>query len=335
MKAAVIEQLHTPLSIEQRPDLGITPGHAVVALNTAALNRRDYWITQGLYPKIKLPVILGSDGAGVVLETGPGVDSSWKGKEVVLQTGLNWGNSEEAQSTEFEVLGMPRDGTFATHILVPEETLYQKPVHLNWAESAALPLAGLTAWRAVFSQGGLQAGQTVLITGVGGGVALFALQFAVAAGANVWVTSSSENKINQAIQLGAKGGVNYKEEDWHKSLLKQSGAPDVIIDGAGGKPYSCLIDIVRPGGRIVNYGATLGNPDPINMFKFFWKQIRLQGSTLGSPADFEAMLSFVDEHKIHPVVDKVYPLEEVNAALERMKHCEQFGKIVLDCGGAL
>ena len=331
MKAAVLEKLHTPLSIQDRHDLNAPPGHVVIQLKTAALNRRDYWITQGLYPKIKLPVVLGSDGAGVVLETGDGVDASWKGKEIILQSGINWGDQEEAQAPEFEVLGMPRDGTFATHILVPQETLHEKPDFLSWEEAAALPLAGLTAWRSLFTQGGLKTGQTVLITGVGGGVALAALQFAVATGAKAWLTSSNDNKIKQAIQMGARGGFLYKDDGWETSMAKEAGAPDLIIDSAGGKTYNGLIDLVKPGGCIVNYGSTLGNPQQINMFKLFWKQIRLQGSSLGSPADFRNMMSFIQEHQVKPIVDAVYPLEEVNTALERMKHSEQFGKIVLTC----
>jgi len=331
MKAAVLENLHTPLSIQDRHDLNAPPSHVVIQLKTAALNRRDYWITQGLYPKIKLPVVLGSDGAGVVAETGNEVDTSWKGKEVILQSGINWGDREEAQASEFEVLGMPRDGTFATHILVPQETLHSKPDFLSWEESAALPLAGLTAWRSLMTQGQLQSDQTVLITGIGGGVALAALQFAVAAGARVWVTSASENKIERAIQLGAQGGFIYKEDDWESSMTQKAGAPDLIIDSAGGKAYNGLIDLIKPGGRIVSCGSTLGNPQQINMFKLFWKQIRIQGSSLGSPADFRNMMSFIQEHQIKPIVDAVYPLEEVNTALERMKHSEQFGKIVLTC----
>ncbi len=331
MKTAVLEKLHTSLNIQQRHDLNATPGHVVIQLKTAALNRRDYWITQGLYPKIKLPIVLGSDGAGVVLETGAGVEASWQGKEIILQSGINWGDREEAQAPEFEVLGMPRDGTFATHILVPQETLHEKPDFLSWEEAAALPLAGLTAWRSLFTQGGLKKGQTVLITGVGGGVALAALQFALAAGAKAWVTSSTQKKIDQAVQLGAQGGFLYNEEGWESSMAQKAGVPDLIIDSAGGKTYNGLIDLIKPGGCIVNYGSTLGNPQQINMFKLFWKQIRLQGSTLGSPADFRSMMSFIQEHQIKPIVDAVYPLEEVNTALERMKHSEQFGKIVINC----
>lgn len=329
MKAAVLENLKTPLSIQNRNEPNAFPGQVVVELKTAALNRRDYWITQGLYPKIKLPVILGSDGAGVVMETGDGVDASWKGKEIILQSGINWGGREEAQAADFEVLGMPRDGTFSTHIVVPQETLHEKPSYLSWEESAALPLAGLTAWRSVFTQGELKKGQTVLITGIGGGVALAALQFAVAAGAEAWVTSSSESKIEQAIQLGARGGFLYNDEGWESSMAQKAGVPDLIIDSAGGKTFNGLIDLIKPGGRIVNYGSTLGNPEQINMFKLFWKQIRLQGSTLGSPADFRNMMTFIEEHQIKPIVDAVYPLEDANIALERMKHSEQFGKIVL------
>ncbi|MDX1564617.1 MAG: alcohol dehydrogenase catalytic domain-containing protein, partial [Phycisphaeraceae bacterium] len=155
-------------------------GQVVVELRAAAFNRRDYWITQGLYPDVQTPVTLGSDGAGVVLACGQGVDPAWVGREVILNPGLDWGEREQAQSPDFSILGMPTDGTFAEQVAVPATNLHDKPAHLNWDEAAALPLGGLTAYRAVAVQGRCAAGQTAMISGVGGGVATFALQFAKA-----------------------------------------------------------------------------------------------------------------------------------------------------------
>lgn len=329
MQALVLNEIKRPLALEDRPDLEPAPGEVVVRLKAAALNRRDFWISRGMYPGIVTPIVLGSDGAGVVAKVGEGVDDSWMDRETIINPGFGWGGSEAAQEDAFTILGLPRDGTFATEVAVPVEQLRPKLESLTWEEAAALPLAGLTACRALFSQGGLQAGETVLVTGIGGGVATFALQFAVAAGAKVWVTSSSKEKIERAGTLGAEGGFDYTTEDWGKACLESAGAPDLIIDSAGGPGYATLIDIAAAGGRIVNYGSTAGPPEKLDLFKVFWKQLRLQGSTMGSPADFDAMLKLVDQHDLKPVVDEVVPLEEGAAAVERMKTSPQFGKIVL------
>jgi zinc-binding alcohol dehydrogenase/oxidoreductase len=329
MKALTLKQIKTPLELLERNEPSPGAGEVIVKLVAAALNRRDYWITQGMYPGIEPPVVLGSDGAGVVVQTGSEVDPSWQNREVIIDPALNWGDNQAFQSDQFTILGLPHDGTFATHVVVAASQLHDKPAHLNWHEAAALPLAGVTAFRAVFSQGGLRSGENILITGVGGGVATFALQFAVAIGANVWVTSSSPEKIQRAIQLGAKGGFNYREDDWHRKLVKSAGPPHLIIDSAGGSGYASLLSIAAPGGRIVNYGATAGPPEKIDLFKVFWKQLRLQGSTMGSPQDFAQMLALVEKHRIRPVIDRVFPLTEANEAIQMMKSSPQFGKYVL------
>lgn len=329
MKALVLKATHQPLLLEERPALKPAPQEVIVQLRAAALNRRDYFITQGLYPGVKTPIVLGSDGAGIVSQVGPGVDASWVGKEVIINPALDWGPAQVAQSREFHILGLPRDGTFATEVAVPASQLHPKPAHLDWQQAAALPLAGLTAYRALFVQGGLQAGQTVLITGIGGGVATFALQFAVAAGAAVWVTSSAPRKIQRAVELGARGGFDYTSEGWVKEYAKLAPPPQLIIDSAGGPGYAALINLAAPGGRIVNYGATAGPPEKLDLFKVFWKQLRLQGSTMGSPADFAAMLKCVAQHRITPIVDAAFPLEQGNRSLEQMKTSPQFGKSVL------
>ncbi len=330
MKALVLNATHQPLALEERPALEAGPGEVIVELKAAALNRRDFWITQGMYPGIKPPVVLGSDGAGIVSQCGEGVDRNWQDREVILNPSLEWGDSQAVQSQAFSILGLPRDGTFATAVSVPASQLFEKPAHLGWQEAAALPLGGVTAYRALFTQGQLQSDQSVLITGVGGGVATFALQFAVAAGADAWVTSSSSKKIERAMEFGARGGFDYTTDNWWKEMAKQAGGPDLIIDSAGGDGYAALLSLAAPGGRIVNYGATAGPPGKLDLFKVFWKQLHLVGSTMGSPRDFAAMLSFVQEKQLAPVVDSVVPLAEANHALDSMRSSPQFGKIVLE-----
>lgn len=333
MQALVLRELKTPLVLEGRAVPLPGNGEVVVRLAAAALNRRDYWITQGMYPGIKLPVVLGSDGAGVVELIGGGVDSAWRGREVIINPGWDWGDSELAQAASLKVLGMPIDGTLATHVRVPVEYLHDRPAHLSVEAAAALPLAGVTAYRAAFTQGQIAVGEKVLVTGAGGGVSSFAIQFAVAAGAEVFVTSSSAEKIASAVKLGAKAGFDYKSADWTAKAKAACGAFDLIIDSAGGEGYAALVELAAPGGRIVNYGATAGPPAKLDLFKVFWKQLRLLGSTMGSPRDFSAMLDFVAQHKIRPVVDQVFPLAEGNAAIARMRNTQQFGKIVVDVRG--
>ena len=149
------------------------------------------------------------------------------------------------------------------------------------------------------------------------------------AGAAVWVTSSSEEKIERAVALGANGGFDYNDADWSGAMLKTAGAPDLIIDSAGGTGYGTLLTLAAPGGRIVNYGATTGPPEKLDLFKVFWKQLRLQGTTMGSPSDFSQMLAFVEQHKLAPIVDAVLPLAQGNEAIALMKSSPQFGKYVL------
>ena len=316
------------LEIAQVPDPVPQPGEALVAVRAAALNHRDVWIKSGQYAGLKWPCIPGSDGAGVVTAVGAGVDPAWVGREAVINPGLDWGANERAQSGKFNILGLPRDGTLAEKIAVPAGQLAPKPAGLTWAEAAALPLGGLTAWRAVVARGGLRESEKVLITGIGGGVAVFALQFAVAHGAAVWVTSSSPDKIARAVALGAKGGANYAEPDWTKTLATAGGF-DLIVDSAGGEGFDKLIDLAAPGARLVFYGATRGNPPGLAMRKVFWRQLSLLGSTMGSPADWTAMMQDVAQKRIKPVVSEAVPLARAGEAFSLMERGGQFGKIVV------
>ena len=172
-----------------------------------------------------------------------------------------------------------------------------------------------------------------LITGIGGGVATFALQFAIAAGAKALITSSSAEKIDRAVALGATAGANYRDDGWAKELGIAHGPIDLVIDSAAGEGYNDLMEIVQAGGRIVNYGATTGPPRKLDMFKLFWKQLHLIGSTMGSPEEFAAMVQFVNQQKIRPIVDQVVPLTEGSDLVAAMASSPQFGKLVVEIAG--
>ncbi len=297
----------------------ITEGAVLVKLVAAALNHRDVWIQKGMYGGIKYPTILGSDGAGTTED----------GAAVLINPSIDWGNNPRFQGKDFQILGLPMDGTFAEYITVPKENIFAKPEHLSFEQAAALPLAGLTAYRALFSRCEAKAGEKVLISGIGGGVALFAMQFALAAGCEVWVTSSSEEKIAQAVSMGAKGGYDYRTAGWSKTATADTGGFDCVIDSAAGTGFAELVKACRAGARLCFYGGTAGALSGISPQIVFYKQLTIMGSTMGSAEEFAAMVAFVDTHKIVPVVDEVFSLENGNAAMKKMADGKQFGKLVI------
>lgn len=332
MRALVLREVGGPdkLALEDVPTPRPAAGEVRVKVNCAALNRRDVWITVGAYPRIQFPAIAGSDGAGVVDAVGDGVDRALLGREVILYPALAWGDDPRCGGPNFRVLGMPDQGTFAEYLCVPANSLVDKPAHLSWAEAAALPLAGLTAWRATVTHGEVQRGHKVLITGIGGGCATFALAWARHHGAEVFVTSSSTDKIAQAVALGATAGFNYREADWGKQLRAACGGVDLVIDSAGGDGLHEVLDTLNNGGRYVFFGATQGNASKgLNMAKLFFRQIRIQGTTMGRPEEFRAMVEFVNTHRLKPVVDHVFAFADAVAAHRRMQDSEQMGKLVL------
>lgn len=330
MKAIVLDRT-LPQGISfQNVTLGPLGDHDVrVEVAAAALNHRDEWCRQGKYSNLKDWVVLGSDGSGIVVEAGKSVDHSWVGREVIVNPALHWGENQGAQGPDFRILGMPDHGTFAEYVQVSGDRIYSKPDHLNLLEAAALPLAGLTAYRSLFYQGGLKPGQKVLVTGIGGGVAQFVLQFALAQKAIVYVSSSSQDKLEAALALGAKGGFIYSEPDWVQEAKSLTGGFDLVIDSAMGSTLGNLLEVIRPGGKLVFFGATLGNPSELNVRKIFWNQITLKGTTMGSDRDFEEMLDFVTHHHIKPIVDRIFDFDQAQAAFERMQQGDQFGKLVL------
>lgn len=329
MKAIVLESAENPIVYKEIEKPTLAPGEVLVQIKAAALNRRDYWITIGKYAGLKYPTILGADGAGIVVETGSDEGKEWLGKEVLINPGNNWGNSPDFQGKNFKILGLPDDGTFAEYVKTRAEYIYAKPAHLNWEQAAALPLAGLTAYRALFTKGRAKKGDKVLIVGVGAGTGSIALQMAVAAGCQVFVTSGSGDKLQQAKKLGAAAGVNYKAQDWAQQLHEMAGGFDVIMDSALGEGFAKLPDLCNPGARIVFFGGTAGDIPAINGRKIFWKQLQILGTTMGNADDFKGLLNLVSEHEIKPVVDDVFTLANAKEAFKRMEQSSQFGKLVL------
>jgi zinc-binding alcohol dehydrogenase/oxidoreductase len=330
MQAVRLHEVAGPqsLRVDEIPVPGVREDEALVRVSAAALNRRDLYITQGLYPNIRLPITLGSDAGGTVASLGAVVSNLEVGDEVVIDPLLGWGENPRVwDAAHATILGMPRDGTFAQYVVVPLENVYPKPAHLAMEEAAALPLAGLSAYRALFTRGALQRGETVLITGVGGGVQTFVLLFAKQAGAHAIVTSSSDAKLERARALGADLAINYiAEPNWPK-LLRSTGPVDLVVESSGGETLRKALDAIRPGGRIVVYGGTNAEAT-IKLFPLFWKHVTILGTSMGSPQDFRAMLELFRDG-LRPVVDRVFPLPEASAAFERLANADQFGKIVL------
>lgn len=317
MKAIVLKEEGLQLSDYILPI--ISDDQAEVKIKFAALNHRDVWITKGQYAGIRFPVVLGSDGAGMS-----------NGKKVVINPSINWYSDPIGQPSHYEIVGMPKDGTMRQVGNFNKKLLHTYPEHLEMQEAAAIPLAGLTAYRVAMKRCGVQKGDKVLVTGIGGGVALFAAQFALAAKADVWVSSGDDDKIEKAIALGMQGGENYKNIDWHKNLQQKSGGFDVIIDSAGGDGFSYLMDIANAGARIGIYGGTVGKINNISPQKIFWKQLNIFGSTMGNHQEFTEMLNFISTHKIKPVIDSIYKLEDFQEAFNKMSSGKQFGKILIE-----
>ncbi len=288
-------------------------GEVLVTLRTAALNRRDAWRREG--DGTPAGSIAGSDGAGLLDD----------GSEVVIVPYLRWGSREDGPAADGEILGIPHQGTHAELIAVPAENVRPRPQRLSWEESAALPLAGLTAWRALVTRGRVGAGMRVLITGAGGGAACFLVQIAHALGAEVIVTSSTQWKIDRAVELGASRGVLYDDPEWPAAV----GEIDLAVDSAGAPAWDGILRCLRVGGTLVSFGSTGGNEPKLSISNLFFGQWNILGTTMGSPREFDALLAHVDRAGWRPVVDTAFPLAEAAAAHARLHSPERFGKVVL------
>jgi NADPH:quinone reductase-like Zn-dependent oxidoreductase len=327
MRAVVLREFGGPEALEpvEWPDPEPPAGWIVVELRAAALNWHDVIVRRGGH-KVALPQILGADGAGVRRDTG---------EEVIVVPSLSWGDDDRFPSPAFEILGDHTSGTYAELVAVPEANVAPRPSHLDWHEAAALPLAGLTAYRALFTRGGVRAGETVLILGAGGGVATTAIALARLAGARVLVTSSSAEKLERATALGAAAGVLYTDVAWpaHVRELAGDAGVDLVIDSVG-STWPAALSVLNGGGRLVNFGATGGDQARVAVRPFYFRQHSILGTTMGSPRDFAGLLTLVHEHpEWRPVVDSVVPLDEAAGAHARMERSEHFGKLVLATSG--
>ena len=320
-KALVFEARNKPLEFKEIAVPQYVTGDFIgLDIKAASLNRRDYWITKGLYPDIagNTPTILGSDGCGI-----------YKGKEYIINPNVNWGNAY-FPAANYTILGLQEYGTFAEKIYVRKDKIFPKPQHLSSEEAACLPLAGLTAYRALLSRSKAKKGDKVLISGIGGGVALFAAQFAIAIGADVYVTSGSEAKIKKAVEMGVTEGVLYSDVRAMDKLAKQVGGFDVVIDGAGGAGFNQLLKMCKLGANVSVYGGTTGSITGVVVPNLFFKQISIHGSTMGSDTEFVEMLNLVNEYKIVPVIHSIRSMTDGQAAIDDMGKNEHFGKLVLN-----
>jgi len=312
------------LRYEDAPDPEPGPGEVLVRLRTASLNHLDVWVRKGL-PSVPKPRILGADGAGEVAALGDGVDGFEPGQRVVINPGL------EAANGVIHVVGEHGDGTNAELIAVPATNVYPLPDDLSFEDAAAFPLVFETAYRMLVTRADLREDEWVLCWGIGGGVSSAALAIAKALGARVIATSSSDEKLERARELGADAVVNHATGDV-KAAVKEAtegrGA-DVVVEHVGEATWRTSLDVARQGGRVVVCGATSGPNPPAALHRIWWKQLDILGSTMGTRADFEGAYELVKSGRARPVVDEVFPLSEVRAAHERLEAGEQLGKIVL------
>jgi zinc-binding alcohol dehydrogenase/oxidoreductase len=304
------------------PDPEPGPGQVAVDLMRAALNHREVWIREGRPGP--LPAILGSDGAGVVSAAGKGVEGLAPGDEVVINPALDWGEGEEEPGPHFRILGRPDQGTYAERIVVAAHQVRPRPAAWSWDECAAFPLAGLTAWRAL-RLAGAGPGRRVLVTGAGGGVATFLVQIGAALGATIVATTGSDPKVQRALALGAAQAVDYHDPEWPK----QVGEVDAAIDSTGGPALDAVISTLVRGGVLVSFGDTSREPATVDLAEVFLEWRRVQGTTMGSPREFDALLAHLAKASWRPVIDSVFALDDAAAAHRRLVSPDRIGKVVL------
>ncbi len=316
MKAIRIHEDGGPevLRYEDAPDPEPAQSEVLVRLHAAALNHLDLWIRKGL-PSVPKPRILGADGAGIREDTG---------ERVVINPGIEHGE-------RITVIGEHMDGTHAELVAVPERNVYPLPDELSFEEAAAFPLVFETAYRLLVTKARLQEGEWVLLWGIGSGVATAGLAIAKALGAKALVTSSSDDKLGRARELGADATVNHASADVGAAVEEATGGKgaEVVLEHVGEATWQTSLKAARAGGRIVVCGATTGPNPPAALHRIWWKQLTIYGSTMGTREDFEAAYELVKSGRAKPVVDSVRPLAEARAAHERMEAGEQFGKLVL------
>lgn len=318
-------------------------GEVTVAVKAAAYNHLDLWTLRGaLKIEHHFPHTLGADGAGVVEAVGAGVPPGiHPGDRVLVNPAMSCGvcercrAGEQSECASFRMLGEHEPGTVAELVRVPAGNVFPIPGHLDFAEAAALGVTFITAYRMLFDRGGMKPGEWVLVTGIGGGLALSLFQLARPVAGKVFVTSSSAEKLARAADLGADGGVDYREEDVGRSVRRLTGkrGVDLVADSAGGTSLDGSLRALRKGGRVVIAGATAGATAEIDVRRLFWNQLSIVGSTMGSVGNVSDMLRLVAGSKLRPIVDRIVPLEDAAEALRLLDAGGQFGKIVVEVSG--
>jgi NADPH:quinone reductase-like Zn-dependent oxidoreductase len=344
MRALTYDAHGGPEQLRFRDDLEPPPlahlDEVRVRIHAAALNRLDLWVLGGI-PGVTIHPgwVPGSDGAGVVEAVGPEVQGVTVGDRVLLNPGLvdrgcrceYCRDGDQPLCLTYGILGEHRPGTLAEYVVVPAANVRRFPASITFETAAAFPLATLTAWRMVVTRARVQPGDQVLIWGIGGGVALAALQIAKGLGATVWVTSGSPEKLARAAALGADHLLDHRQPDLGREIRRRTGkrGVDVVIDSVGEATWAQSLVALGKRGRLVTCGGTSGPHVQLDVRRMFWNQWTLMGSTMGSDAEFDAITAEFRAGRLQPPVDSVWPLEDGRGAFERLASGAQFGKVVV------
>ncbi|MFB6286044.1 MAG: zinc-binding dehydrogenase [Candidatus Bipolaricaulia bacterium] len=339
MKAVRIHEHGGPevLQYEDAPDPEIGAGEALIRVKACALNHLDLFVRAGAVPGLDLPHTSGSDVAGTLEDVGADVDGFQPGDHVVLNPSLSCGNcefcrmGEDSLCASFSIVGEHGDGGYAELVKVPARNLSRMPDGFSFEQAAAAPLTFLTAWRMLMTRARLRTGEDVLILGASGGVGTAALQIAKLAGARVFVTAGSDEKLQRLQELGADELINYNEVDFSKDVYHRTGkrGVDVVVESVGEATFPGSVRCLRKGGRLVCCGATTGPQGEMDLRVLFWKQLELIGSTMGTRAEFDDVMNLVWDRKLEPIVHRTFPLSDAQAAHEAMAAGDVFGKLVL------
>ncbi len=340
MKAVAIHEHGGPevLQFLDLPEPAVEAEEVLIRLKASALNRMDLFVRRGWKGlDLSFPHILGADGAGTIEELGGRVEGFEEGDEVVVNPGLNCGQcvhcrrGEDSLCLTYTILGEHRDGTYAEFVKVPGRNVLAKPGGTPFEEAAAIPLAYMTAWQMLVDRARVQPGEVVLVLGAGGGVASAAIQIAKVLGAKVFATSSSEEKLKKAEELGADLTINYREEPFERVAWEATGkrGVDVVIESVGEATWKKSLRSLTKNGRLVTCGATTGPNGETDIRLIYWRQLQVLGSTMGTSEGLQQVLDLVSAGKLRAPVHQVFPLERAREAHQVLEQGKQFGKIVL------